>query len=274
MRFPYKLLSDILQLKPGAMVEVKGHKIYLKTSDKASISFFLTGKYEEFETELLEREIREGMTFLDIGAYIGYYTVVASKVAGKEGKVFAFEPDLHNFRLLERNVETNACQNVVLVQKAVSDKSGKINLFLCNDSEGDRRAASRIYDSGNGRKHILVDAIALDDFFKEEDLEVHFIKMDIEGAEPLALKGMISLLARSKKVRMITEFYPEGLRLLGFSPEEYLRDLLECGFEIYHMNDQKKKLEPVNLQMPRRIYCVSLFCKKGSRERQVGTYAH
>ena len=120
--------------------------MFLDSVDSLRLSF--NGVYEPCETEFVMNEIKKGDVVLDIGANIGYYTLIFARLVGEEGKVFAFEPDPENFALLKKNVEINGYHNVVLVQKAISNKTGKIRLFKFDDF----KAGHRIHDSHDSRK--------------------------------------------------------------------------------------------------------------------------
>ena len=91
---------------------VMGNKMFLDPQDSLLLS--INGIYEEFETELVSKEISKNDVVVDIGANIGYYTLIFAKLVGENGKVFAFEPDPSNFALLKKNVELNGFRNVVL----------------------------------------------------------------------------------------------------------------------------------------------------------------
>lgn len=235
------IFSHLLSRLKTTFAEVDGHKMFLDSKDSLSLS--IKGIYEPFETEFVKKEIKKGDVVLDIGANIGYYTLIFAKLVGEEGKVFAFEPDPYNFALLKKNVETNDYKNVVLVQKAVSNKTGRIKLFLCEDNKGD----NRIYNSHDGRQSIEIEAIRLDDYFENYNGKIDFIKMDIQGAEGGAIQGMSNLLEENKNVKIISEFWPIGLKRFGIEPKEHLNLLLKYGFKLYEINEQEKKIEVVNI---------------------------
>ena len=92
--------------------------------------------------------------------------------------------------------------------------------------------------------------------------------MDIEGAEGLAIQGMPLLLQKNKNVKITTEFYPLALKTCGINPEEYLKLLIEYGFKLYHIDEQKKKIEPVNIPKllekypPKKKGSTNLLCVK------------
>ena len=239
------------------LTSIQKHKMYIHP-------FYIFG-FEKFETELFKSLIREGMVVVDIGAYAGYYSLVAANLVGEEGKVYAFEPNPENYVLLLKNLEVNRCQNVIPVQKAIADRNGRTRLFLAQENKGD----SRLFDSNDGRESIIVDVTSLDAFFKERDYRVDVIKMDIQGSEMAALKGMTKILEKNDYLKILTEFWPNGIRMSGASPEEFLKKLVEFGFELYHINEKRKLIEPINVTCAMEM-CkedrdqINIFCKKRS----------
>ncbi len=238
--YPVRVANSFIfsQLKSD-FAEVQGHKMFLDSKDILGLS--INGIHEPFETELVKKETKNGDVVLDIGANIGYYTLIFAKLVGEEGKVFAFEPDPDNFSLLKKNVEINGYRNVILVQKAVSNKTEKIRLYLSEENEADHR----IYNSHDGRQFIEIEAIRLDDYFKNYNGKIDFIKMDIQGAEGGAIQGMPLLLQKTNNLKMVTEFWPIGFKRFGIKPEEYLKLLLKHGFKLYLINEQKKEIEAI-----------------------------
>ena len=260
--YPIKVIhSFVISYLKSNFAEVQGHKMFLDSKDSLCLS--INGVYEPFETELVKKEIKKGDVVLDLGANIGYYTLIFAKLVGKRGKVFAFEPDPTNFSLLKKNVEINGYKNVELVQKAVSNKTGKIKLYLCEDNKGDHR----IYNSHDGRQSIEIEAIRLDDYFKNYNGAVDFIKMDIQGAEGGAIQGMFNLLKKNN-VKIITEFWSIGLKRFGIDSEECLKLLIEFGFKLYEVNEREKKIKPVNVPKLLEVYTpkkenfTNLLCLK------------
>ncbi len=249
-------------LTPEA-AEVHGNRMFLGPRDDLRVSIF--GVCEFQETELVKREIKKGDVVLDLGSHIGYYTLLFAKLVGTEGKIFAFEPDPTNLALLKKNVEVNGNDNVVLVQKAVSDRTGPLPLYLSEENTGDHR----IYDSHDGRSSIEVESVRLDDYFRGDPVAVNFIKMDIQGAEAAALQGMPLLLERSSTLKMLTEFWPVGLKRFGVEPEDYLKLLLRHRFKLYQVGKGGNRLEPTDLAMllktytPKKENFTNLFCVRG-----------
>ena len=236
--YPFKILQKKWTSKPHL---VQGHKMFLDVVDSIGVS--ASGVHEAFETELVKRLVKKGDVVLDIGANIGYYTLIFAKYVEKEGRVFAFEPNPDNFELLKKNVKINGYKNVVMVNKAVSNKTGKWKLYLSVYNKGD----NRIFDVNDGRRFIEIETIRLDDYFKNYDREIDFIKMDVQGAEGGVIQGMPNLLQKSKNLKIISEFCPTLFEFFGVDSEDYLNLLLNNEFKLYLINDIKRKTELINV---------------------------
>jgi len=218
--------------------------------------------YEPGTVGLLKKLLKEGMTFIDLGAHRGYYTLLASKLVGEKGRVIAFEPAPENFALLRRNVK--GMGNVTLVQKAVSSKSGVTKFFLSPDDS----ITHSLYEVGDDWQCIDVEVTSLDDFFKDKDLRIDFIKMDIEGAEMSALKGMANIIRKNENLGLFTEFVPWYFQPVDSPPESFLRRLAEYGFKLYLIDDGKGTVEPVTIDelmgLGQDYATRNLFCAKRS----------
>lgn len=257
---PIRALYDgLYQLLKPKQVMVQDHVMWL--DDRDSLELATREVYEPFETALFKKHIRKGQVVVDIGANIGYYTLIAARLVGPTGKVYAFEPDPANFILLRKNVEANGYRNVVLVNSAVSDKTQRMKLFLNPTNKGDHR----LYDSKDGRASIIVQTLRLDDFFRQLDKKVHFIKMDIQGSEAKAFEGMKGLLRKNLAVKLVTEFSPGSLKLNGSSPRKYLENLGRSGFKLWEISEKDAILRPakpkalLGLSDDSNVY-TNLFC--------------
>jgi len=218
---------------------VQGHKMYLDPTDNLSLSIF--GIYEPMETELVKKELKPNNVALDIGAFIGYYSLIFARLVGNDGKVFAFELNPTPFSTLKKNIEINNYQNVILENKGVSNTDKNLK-------------------SG---EHL----VRLDTYFKNRDPKVDFIKMDIEGAEMRALEGMTSLIENNDNIRIMTEFHPTELKKFGTNPEDYLNQLRNFDFNIYHIDNKLKSIKPVSndyllAKFPSMDSSTNLFCKR------------
>jgi FkbM family methyltransferase len=218
------------------------------------------GVYEPGTTKLFELMLRPGMTVVDVGAHVGYYTLLAARLVGDQGRVYAFEPHPDTFKVLCQNVKINRLSNVVAIPKAVDDTIGRKRLFLAHGSSG----LHSLYARGLVSPYsIWVDTTTLDAFFAEEGWPpIDLIKMDIEGGEPAALRGMAQLLTRCPTLKLIVEYSPERLKAAGVQPEAFLRQLNTLGFRLFVVMDDGG-LVPADhgVAVQGREY-VNLFCEK------------
>jgi len=250
-------------LKPSGIVliDVQGSKMYVNSRDVGVTPFLLEwGCYEKYETELFKRLVKKGMVVVDIGANIGYYTLLAAHLVGDEGKVFAFEPDPYNYDLLCKNIDVNGYRNVIPVQKAVSSKSGETELFLDKSNLGGHSLSEANVDKGAS---ITVEVTSLDDYFKNKDCEIDVIKMDVQGSEMEVLEGMTNTINQSDNLKIITEFWPIGLRNTGSSPAGFLNKLVEYGFALYQIGQHLELIDVNNsLRLCSDKKFTTLLCKK------------
>jgi FkbM family methyltransferase len=129
--------------------------------------------------------------------------------------VFAFEPDNRNFSLLEQNIKKNKCGNVVAIQKAVSNETGKSRVYRSKSNFGDHRTYAAWGEASPPSR--LIEATSLDDFFSS-GARTDFLKMDIQGAEYAAFVGMKRVLEENHDVILLLEFTPVLLQNPEFHP--------------------------------------------------------
>ena len=242
IRFTAKKILGLIEFKKDICIHVGGFRIYSNTIDRLLAS--LMWKFESlegYESQVLKDHLKKGMTIIDIGANIGYYTLLMGQITGPDGIVYAFEPEPNNFRLLSKNILKNNIQNIHPFQKAVSDKNGFIKLFISKEHRGDHK----IFETDDKRPSITVDQISIDDFLKDKR-KIDLIKMDIQGAEHLALEGLKHTIAENKDIIIITEFSPELLRESGGNPEDFLDNLISMGFKIRLIDEKNKILKPID----------------------------
>jgi FkbM family methyltransferase len=230
----------------GHVIDVQGNKMYIDVNDhrpsmrKTFQAYCMNLVHEEETTTLFKKFVREGDVVLDLGANIGYFTILASKLVGPRGKVYSFEPEPTNFQYLSKNIELNGYANAFAFQKAVSDRPGTTQLFVCSYDSGHHTINQ--YDGisayRRGRKSemrsIEIDTVSIDDFLRDKTDRVDIIKMDVEGAEALALSGMKETLTRNRAIKVFLEFFPLLMVKMGSSPEAYAKSLLnDFGFSVY-----------------------------------------
>lgn len=183
------------------------------SSDVESFRIEGYGDEEAFTTMLIQ-EIRSGDIFYDIGACVGLVSVHAAK---KEAKVYSFEPDPYYRSRLMNNLMLNGLDNVEVVEWAVSDHKGEAILFTDGEN-GNSPSLRKMGDRGS----VMVKTDSIDEAIHRGDLPVPtVIKLDIEGGEILALRGMQELLTTNKSPRAIfMEVHPDFLKYFGSSVKE------------------------------------------------------
>ena len=249
-------------------VEIDGNKIYLDESD----SLFLSSSihHEKTIVDLVKNEIKQGDVVIDIGAHIGYYTVLFAKLVGPNGKVFAFEASPTNFEILEKNVKVNGYKNVTLNNKAVSDKDGKLTLYISGlTSTGNFLfKPENFVNSSKIKDTVEIDSVTLDEYFRDFEGEINFLKMDISGAEPRVIKGMSSILSKNNSLKIQQEWWPNAIRTHGFEPDSHLKLLTQMGYKIYEIDGANNKLNLVTTDDLMKKYPnpkledINIFCKK------------
>ncbi|MFH1656592.1 MAG: FkbM family methyltransferase [Candidatus Nealsonbacteria bacterium] len=228
------------------IIEIQGSKMKINPNDE---SFSMRETFEGYATNLIHEKtttnlfkkiVKKGNVVVDLGANIGYFTLLAAKLVGPSGKVYAFEPEPKNFNYLKDNIKINNYNHVFLNQKAVSDKQGITKLFICSYDTGhhtiNQNKGIEVYSSGREiqEKSIEIETIILDDFLRDKTNKVDILKIDVEGAELLAVKGMKGILEKNRNIKILLEFFPLLIKEMGSSPKELMRILVrEHGFNVF-----------------------------------------
>jgi FkbM family methyltransferase len=160
---------------------------------------YALGTTEPLVQRMLAKHLDDGSVMYDLGASVGFFTVLAARMVGQSGHVYAFEPVLRNARALERNVEINGFRNVTVIPRAVSNRTGAARFETgLNPTAGRVVSAVEERESGN---LTTVGVVALDDLLEQGSvLPPDFIKADIEGAEIEAVRGMQRTLERHRPI--------------------------------------------------------------------------
>lgn len=170
--------------------------------------------------------ISRGSIVIDAGANVGFYTLLFSDIVGETGRVIAFEPNDKNFDILKRRTKNR--NNVTAVNAALSDKSGFLDLYISEDLNVDHQT----YDIGESRKKVQIKAYSLDDYCIENAVKVvSLIKMDLQGFDAIALKGMKKIIRMQNHISVSCEFWPYGMKKAGIEPEEMISSLGDLGLE-------------------------------------------
>lgn len=155
----------------------------------------LNGTYEPEQTRLAVELVRPGATVLDVGAHIGYYTLLFSRLAGPHGRVVAFEPSPRNLPVLRWHVARNGCANVRVEAAAVAAETGTAR-FTADTGSG----TGRLAESGT----VEVRTIRLDDFVDASGPMPDVLKIDVEGAELAVLRGAARVLREARPAILLS----------------------------------------------------------------------
>lgn len=192
----------------------------------------MNNSWEPSETEYFISKLREGDVVLDIGANVGWFSLVAAKYIGANGKVHAFEPRPDTGRALARTIADNRLGDVVRFWPyALTDRAGTVEIEWApnSDNPGGTHLAGKSRLSGAA--HATVQAAPLDELLP--DIAPDVVKMDIEGAEPLAVRGMVKALSRNLPP-ILSELHRGQLkRVSNTSPGEYIELLSSLGYACY-----------------------------------------
>jgi FkbM family methyltransferase len=176
------------------------------------------------------------MTFVDLGAHVGYFSCLAGRLVGPRGLVVAFEPNPRNYELLLANVWRNGLTNVVCFPWAVSDSSRILDLYLATGNSGDHRIFAEA-----GRSSVPVRAVALDTL---EALRppVDVVKIDVQGAEEAVFHGAKQLFAASPAALIATEFSVSEATAFGSDPRRLLGYYRSLGYTIRAQHPEQRKV--------------------------------
>ena len=213
------------------VTEVEGFLMGVPAAEwRVAAHYAFRGVMEPGLYRLLQSHIKPGTVFVDIGANTGIYTLLAARLSGEFGTVYAFEPTPHTFAILKDNVQVNGFlerKGVVLHQLAVSDKSGTATLATYLDDSGQ----NTLFGDERDCVPIVVNTVSLDDALPD-GTRVDIVKIDAEGSEPFILRGMKRIIAQNPHIHILMEFAPQNLTRAGLDPRGFLEEIRSMGFAI------------------------------------------
>jgi len=203
--YSYIALKIILPSPKSHILKVNGYKIKVMPNDPGISQELHTFKtHEPLSTQLISKELKPGMTCLDIGSNIGYYVLLENKIVGNSGRVIAIEPSPYNFQCLEENLEFPENSNVEAYNFAAGDIDGKIRFFVNERSNGCQVLYEGRKIPNRPGKVIEVPIKKIDNFVEENNFEsIDFVRMDVEGYEYNIFQGMENTIKKFKPIIQI-----------------------------------------------------------------------
>jgi FkbM family methyltransferase len=231
VRVCYELLYRLLVPSEIVSIDCQGSRMFVDASDRGVVPFLVKGVHEEPQTRLFRSLVGPGMTVLDVGANVGYFSLIAAREMKGKGRIYAFEPLPVNFELLRKNAEVNGYGTITAVPLAVSDREERVECFVDRWNSGGSSLSSANMPESDGS--ITVETTSLDRWFEHDvgDLRVDLIKADTQGAEARVIEGARRIIGQND-LKIIMEFWPFGLENLGCDPLAFLCRLEELGFSV------------------------------------------
>lgn len=210
-----------------------GFRFHCRLDDWLSQYVYLTGTYERMTSVVMSQLMRRGDIAMDVGANIGYFSLLLAHRAGSEGHVYAFEPIPDVRTELDQNINANKLSNITVIQAAVTDHDGELTIY---EGPSDHRGISSLRPLHNASKILTVRGIRLDDHFPDLP-SLRLIKIDVEGAEQLALAGMAGIIARHQPY-IVLEFTDSYLNNFGNSISSLEDWLREQGYSLHRITNE------------------------------------
>jgi len=228
---------------PGLSVPLQLH-IHGEQDRYVSHRIRQEGIWEPYESALLLSLLQEGGVFVDVGANIGYFSILAASVVGERGAVFAFEPDPANFRLLQANIELNDYRDIIsAVEAGLAATAGNGQLFLSEDNFGDHQ----IYAAGERRSRLPITLHNGSHYLAGQVTRVDLLKVDTQGSEYQVMVGLLPLLQRLPYVpRIIIELTPLSLRQAGTRGRALIELLATLGQPMWIIDHIEHRLAASN----------------------------
>lgn len=241
---PLRLLATrLIRLMIPAEIEVSGASVTLNPKDAIVSGNLALGCYERFNMDFLLQHLEEGQHFLDIGANLGLYSLIAASRTGPSGRVLGVEPGPENLSFLETSIQRNGFENLTPVQAAIGDACGTAALFV-NDLN---LADHRLYNVDGRTKSIPVEVVTVDELLARHDGFVpDWIKIDTQGFEAKVWRGMRGFLDTEPDVNILMEVWPWGIRQAGDDPAELLHSIRDHGFHMFRLDGHRRHVSPID----------------------------
>lgn len=243
-RLRWKLLKQRRQfqdirLQPGVRM-----RLFLDSE----VSYGIYAKNFEMRERMFHNAfLRPGDIYLDVGANIGLFTLIAAHKVGNDGQVYALEPTSTSFQRLLTNIHLNRFSNVSPFQIALSDAPGQVSMLVSLDGYDGRNSLTSP-TAGEKFTSEMVSALTLDQFVQEQHLDhkITMIKIDVEGWETHVLAGGRGILSATDAPILQIEFAEEARASAGSTTDELYRSLTSLGYQLFSFEAEAGALAPVS----------------------------
>lgn len=233
----------------GRSVSSAGFRLEVDPRDRTiAKKIALYGGYEPFLQSVLLNFARPGTVVVDVGANVGLHTLPLADKVGPNGHVIAFEPDIENCGLLLKNLKANGLAARVTVHNTgLSDRAGTALLYQSAENRGGLSlSAANVDSSGPSLEPVEVELVVADEVLGTEPA-ISLVKIDVEGAEPLVIKGMQRTLAAHREAVLAFEFSPDYVESFGVDAFAFLADLQGAGYEISCVEEADEAVRKVDI---------------------------
>ena len=254
-----RLRARRISMPKSYIKEINGYKMFLDLKRDKGISqdLYLRGIREgnSIEYLLTSGVLKPGDTALDVGANIGYYALLESKIVGPQGRVYALEPVEESYEKLIHNINLNKSDNIEHCKIALGNKNGVASIHV-----GEKRNWSSIEGIGSAKFTGVesVDMLTGVDFLKDKKIP-NFIRMDTEGYEYAIIEGLAEVLKRGSRVAVHIEVHPDIMT--QEQTKSLMKNIRDCGFQkavVIHEPysgwlDRKYKIRPIITWLTKKI---------------------
>lgn len=217
---------------------IYGPTIYLDPRDPVQAHMVLSGFWEKWITDHFLKAVKPGMKVLDIGAHCGYYTLLASMLAGAKGEVHAFEPNPSHLTNLRRSLIMNGYYNTKIHQIGLSNKNEEVTLYI-----PEAGGASIVNPGSEHQQEVKIKTVILSEYLPPQKIDV--LKIDIDGSEPLIMDDIFKIINQSGNMQIFLEYSPQAW--IGYNPSAIFRRFIELGFKLYKIVPHTGNLVPITV---------------------------
>ena len=227
-----------------------GFKLYVDSRDiSIAPHLILDGVWEEWTESVLRQLLRPGMTVVEAGANVGYFTLVMARAVGAAGRVISFECDPELAALARDNIEINGLHRTARIdERALGERDGRVTFYRTDRHRGGGSLIAGLeqipHNPTDQRSAIEVAMTTLDAWARDSSARPDFLKLDAEGAEPAILRGGKELLDSDRPLTIVMEFFPRFVREAGDDPAAVLGLLESKRFALGVIDERRRRVAP------------------------------